>query len=920
MRPILFLLICALLALSTPGLVQAQDRESEKPGQQAVQAQDAKPDPAPAEVKADVKPDAKAAPAAGGERHDPQPETKPKSTGDAPADQKTSAKPDAKAGAQAGAQADPKADPKAKPGKAKSGKTGADALDAPPTTEELAKAGAQADMEAWKALVGRLEEELHYQMDYVTGATEQIPVLARNLRAEATAGSRRLTEITSHVKTTGADPVSLKATAKSLERLRARLLASKAPFDKIQADAKSFLDRLTELETELTFVVKSSGITGEPLAKASELLAQVPAHRDRLVKIAPLAQRASKGTGNVFEGVEERLGEVTARLSDAWRTWLTTPTGSLLKAASWTDLPNAFSSWVRTVGLSASLIGGADGEAPLETLIQFVAILAAILLILRALRGRLIQTMGERGYAQAAAPLRLVLAAAALRFSSEDAQFLILTLASGLAEILLALAFAKLAAALALEARSAGGHAFGEDEPKLLGRLLSTLGWLFSLGVALYCLAGFPPAASALIWTLALLLARLRLAPCAKVPWRLSELTRALRLWVLPLCALASLLGWHAASMVVVSAVFLFTVATVAGYGGGKLLGIAACRLSRDSALRAAICEVASPAPTLLLAWVVALAWLAQRMGGSQVFARILSFEIGFENLRLSLSRLLGICLAFFLAKAVVAFVSESVRLFGQAPDEEGNRHRLEPGVINLFTTLSTYFLWALFCMAALSALGVTGANLAVIAGGLSVGIGFGMQNIINNFVSGLILLFGRSIQAGDTLQIGDRMGVVQKVSIRNTTVQTFDNATLFVPNSELIGREIMNWSHKDRRVRKSVKVAVPPGSDVEAVKAMLLNAAAEHTSVLTQPKPYVLMRDLDPGTLNFELFFWLNDLKDSVRTPSDILYVIEHRLREARDAAVAEAARLKAEAEAEAARAAQCPPQDGDGKQQEGN
>jgi hypothetical protein len=100
--------------------------------------------------------------------------------------------------------------------------------------------------------------------------------------------------------------------------------------------------------------------------------------------------------------------------------------------------------------------------------------------------------------------------------------------------------------------------------------------------------------------------------------------------------------------------------------------------------------------------------------------------------------------------------------------------------------------------------------SLAVMAGGLSVGIGFGLKNIVDNFTSGLILLFGRSIQAGDTLEIGPVWCKVVKVNIRNTVVRTFDNATIFVPNSDLVTGKIVNWTHRDPMVRKEVTWAWP--------------------------------------------------------------------------------------------------------------
>ena len=174
-----------------------------------------------------------------------------------------------------------------------------------------------------------------------------------------------------------------------------------------------------------------------------------------------------------------------------------------------------------------------------------------------------------------------------------------------------------------------------------------------------------------------------------------------------------------------------------------------------------------------------------------------------------------------------------------------------------------------------------TCSRVAVVAGGLSVGIGFGLQNIVNNFVAGLILLFGRSIQAGDTIQIDSIWGKVRKVNIRNTVVQTFDNATLFVPNSALISGKLVNWTHRDPTVRREITIGVAYGSNTDQVRQILLDAVAGHPHVLTTPAPAVQFTNFGESSLDFKLLFWVDNVNVAVGTTSDIRFAIDRRFRE---------------------------------------
>ena len=166
------------------------------------------------------------------------------------------------------------------------------------------------------------------------------------------------------------------------------------------------------------------------------------------------------------------------------------------------------------------------------------------------------------------------------------------------------------------------------------------------------------------------------------------------------------------------------------------------------------------------------------------------------------------------------------------------------------------------------------------------MGIGFGLQNIVNNFISGIILLFERPIRTGDWIVVGNTEGYVRKISIRSTQIETFDRADVIVPNSELISNQVTNWMLRDPWGRVIVPVGVAYGSDVEKVREVLLQAARSHPLVITEDirvgPPRVLFRGFGDSSLNFEIRFFIRNVDQRLSTQSDLNFAIEKGLREA--------------------------------------
>jgi len=203
-----------------------------------------------------------------------------------------------------------------------------------------------------------------------------------------------------------------------------------------------------------------------------------------------------------------------------------------------------------------------------------------------------------------------------------------------------------------------------------------------------------------------------------------------------------------------------------------------------------------------------------------------------------------------------------------------------DAGLRNSIASLVFYTVLVVGALLAISVAGFDLTNLAIIAGALSVGIGFGLQNIINNFVSGLILLFERPIKVGDVVEYQKQWAEVLHIRVRSTVVRTYDWAELIVPNSELVSSTVTNWTHSDYRSRLIIHVGVAYGSDTALVRNLLKQTAEEHPQIYPDPVPLVLFRDFGDSALLFELRCFTH-LDYILTAPSDLRFRIDELFRE---------------------------------------
>jgi small-conductance mechanosensitive channel len=199
----------------------------------------------------------------------------------------------------------------------------------------------------------------------------------------------------------------------------------------------------------------------------------------------------------------------------------------------------------------------------------------------------------------------------------------------------------------------------------------------------------------------------------------------------------------------------------------------------------------------------------------------------------------------------------------------------LDIGAQNSIKTGFGYVGVIIAILAATSALGINLENLAIIAGALSVGIGFGLQNVVNNFVSGLILLVERPIKVGDWVIVGGYEGIVKRISVRATEIVTFQRASVLIPNSELISGAVQNWTLKDVSARVDAPVGVAYGSDVAKVTDLLLDCGRKHPEALSEPEPSVIFVGFGDSSLDFILRVHIGNAMKKLRTLSELNYAI---------------------------------------------
>ena len=303
----------------------------------------------------------------------------------------------------------------------------------------------------------------------------------------------------------------------------------------------------------------------------------------------------------------------------------------------------------------------------------------------------------------------------------------------------------------------------------------------------------------------------------------------------------------------------------------GPLASLRAVQLHRHMLHRRFLCAIEFLA--LLLFLSVLLNFLGLRTPLIQNIATVLQAELTIGSLNVSLGHILGFVVtvwASFLFAKFLRFLLE----------EDVYQHfQLARGTPQAISTIVQYAVLLLGFLVAMQVLGVDLNKLTILMGAFTVGVGFGLQNIINNFVSGLILLFERPIKVGDVIDVGGTVGEVQHIGIRATVVRTPDGSEAIVPNGTLISNQVTNWTFSDQQRAIEIPVTVVRGTAPQRVVELLKTVAANHPGVAKQPQPQSYVLNFSSGAVTFQLRVWTNRYEDWVQVRSDLAVAVDEAL-----------------------------------------
>jgi len=719
----------------------------------------------------------------------------------------------------------------------------------------------------WQVLLSIHQESVIQQAARFKSTEELLPKNVRRFRTDLTAQEGKLDELGLIISLSGGNPWELRAVLSDMSRIRRATEALMAPFQESRDELEKIATRLDSLKEE--FAKRLDDDPEPQIADAiNYYLRYIKNVRSSLSGVKSTLEKELGPARDFLASLDKTEDTLKHKIPIAWKGYYFTPVTELLSLKAWNDIPNRMHLWTKSNGsMLRSMTHGTDAARAMGVLTQAGVGLAILIIADFAAGFRLrrrypnLKNLGQLRRVWLLAGLGII-----LHWVSSGAPLLLQEILSVLSEILLAAGLTVFSWFLVRQ--SAEALVSGRNP-------LRGLWTMFSLGLLLQ-IADIPEPVLTTLWIalLFLFLVSTRRKQHHTGPVRLlGRVTPALAVVLIVMAAL----GWQHLSVLVLAGWFLLLTAVQIGTGLSRLVSDWQIRADQEGA-SAVTCAMVSGLgfPLIFLSlFFLVLYWFSTELGGQELFMEAVAFTVTVGDVSVTLGRLALILTGFFLTRSALYAIRSFIR------DLPRLRPGVDPGVRDVLDTTSMYVLWGIYCLISLFLLGFSFTSLAVIAGGLSVGIGFGLQNIVNNFVAGLILLFGRSIQAGDTIQIDAIWGQVRKVNIRNTVVQTFDNATLFVPNSDLIAGKLVNWTHRDPTVRREIAIGVAYGSNTELVRDILLEAARKQPHVLTQPGPSVQFQNFGESSLDFKLLFWVDNVAAAVSTTSDIRFTIDRRFRE---------------------------------------
>jgi len=250
------------------------------------------------------------------------------------------------------------------------------------------------------------------------------------------------------------------------------------------------------------------------------------------------------------------------------------------------------------------------------------------------------------------------------------------------------------------------------------------------------------------------------------------------------------------------------------------------------------------------------IAYVSALLGDWALIEALLMKKLQLFGMQTDVIAVAAILFLFFIVQSLIGVL----RLFF---DRLAAWRKLEHNVVPSLHNICTYVLWSIYAIVLLRLLNVNLSSLALIASGVSVGLGFGLKDVVSNFVSGMIILLGQILREGDVLEIDGKLVNVLRINVRSTVVRTRDNAIVTIPNATVISDKLINWTRNDPTMRRDLRVGVAYGSDVRLVAKLLVEATQGNAHVLLEPAPKVLLADFGDNALVFWLRLWIDDAAD---------------------------------------------------------
>ncbi len=704
--------------------------------------------------------------------------------------------------------------------------------------------------DAWMSLFRHREQTLKAILDKAALPDRDLNRLLQELSREADSVSDAYQELLAARQLSRGLPLELGLILDQMQRLKERLEESMRPLAALQAAASSGTEDLVHLDVNLEGAVEKVRNSPQALAFASRLKQA----RQELSDLNVRLQYALSPARNLRDQMTREEDSIKAGLPGMWKRYYLSAADRIFDPDGWKRIRQA----VATFGVTFSMRMEAQIPHTLRDIVPaalraavVLAFLGGLTLLLRNSAAGLTGTLRQDLDRLVRRSLPLLYAGVALyvaAWAPKGNPYQLLVVAG---TVLLSLGQMRLAWSIRLFT--------WPDAPARSPLRVIFLPLLSGLILLFFNL---PPEPLGFLWLVTLggcLWFESRHRAPENTPSLEKHLLAAHKvvLWILLGVTLA---GWGRLSVLFCTVYAMIAICLQQAVGFVQLSNHLSDKMPQTGMrdlLRGVVLALAVPALIVVFSLSMGL-WILAYPGGDYLLEQVTRADIHLGERSLNFIQVLLILSAFYITRSAI----EVGRFFLRQLPSQGVR--IDQTLIPPFQLIYTYVLWALFAMFSLRALGFSLTSLTVVAGGLSVGVGFGMQSIVNNFVSGLLLIFGQNIREGDIIEVSGLMGTVRKIAIRSTTLETFDNSTVFIPNANLLTNNLVNWTRNGRMVRRTINVGVAYGSDVRQVLELLRQIAADHPQVYKQPAPLITFADFADSTLNFSLRVWIDITQES--------------------------------------------------------